>query len=439
MSKGMVRKSWDESKKMWNIAGPSILIGVTQFSFEFVTTAFVGHLGDLELAAVSVVQNVLGSFVYGIMLGMGSALETLCGQAVGAGKTNKLGIYLQRSWIITFITALILTPTYVFASPILKILRQSKSISDLAGKYSLWTLPQLYAYSLNFPIQKFFQSQSRVWVMTWISALVLSFHVLLNWILVTKLGHGLVGAAIAGNISWWLINLSQIVYIVSGYFPDAWTGFSMLAFKSLSGFLKLSLASAIMLCLELWYYTAVILLVGCLKNPNIAVDAISICMSLEQGTLMVALGFNVAVSVRVSNELGAREPKAANFSVVMAVSTSFLFGIIFSGSVLATKSQFPKISTQNPEVVRETSKLGYVLAATVFLNSIQPVLHGVAVGAGWQFQVAFINAVCYYIIGLPIGALLGYKFNLGALQAEERIRTWSGLSQPQEMDEEEVP
>ncbi|KAF9620238.1 hypothetical protein IFM89_010973 [Coptis chinensis] len=465
----MAHKSWEESKMMWNIAGAAILVSVTQFSIEFVTIAFVGHLGNLELAAVSVVQNVLECFVYGVMLGMGSALETLCGQAVGAGQVNMLGIYMQRSWIITCITALILTPTYVFASPLLKFFRQSKDISDLAGKYSVLILPQLYAYAINFPIQKFFQSQSRVWVMTWISALVLPFHVLLNWILVTKLGYGLVGAAIAGNVSWWLIILAQLIYIISGYFPDAWTGFSMLAFNSLAGFVKLSLASAIMLCqhfgdsLELWYYTAVILLVGCLRNPSIAVDAVSICMNLQLWTLMVALGFNVAVSVRVSNELGAREPKAVKFSVVMAVSTSVLFGIIFTTAILATRNHFPKVFTDKPEVVRETSKLGYVLAATIFLNSIQPVLYGVAVGAGWQFQVAFINVGCYYIVGLPIGALLGYKFNLGvqgiwsgmltgcllqtvillvllyrtnwqkeALHAEERIRTWGGPSQPHE-------
>lgn len=178
---------------------------------------------------------------------MGSALETLCGQAVGAGQMNMLGVYMQRSWIITGTTAVLLTPLYVFASPILKSIHQSKDISELAGKYSIWVIPQLYAYALNFPIQKFFQSQSKVWVMTLISVAVLPFHILLNWILVTKLGHGMGGAAIAGNISWWLINISQIVYIVSGYFPESWTGFSSLAFKSLAGFVKLSLASAIML------------------------------------------------------------------------------------------------------------------------------------------------------------------------------------------------
>lgn len=60
-------RSWNESKKMWEIAGPAILTAVAQFSIGFVTVAFVGHLGGLELAAVSVVQNVIEGFVYGIM------------------------------------------------------------------------------------------------------------------------------------------------------------------------------------------------------------------------------------------------------------------------------------------------------------------------------------------------------------------------------------
>ncbi|KAL7236721.1 hypothetical protein ACSBR1_019927 [Camellia fascicularis] len=458
----ITEKCWDESKKMWQIAAPAMLTAVTQFSIGFVTAAFVGHLGDVELAAVSVVQNVIEGFVYGVMLGMGSALETLCGQAVGAGQFNMLGIYLQRSWIITIVTALFLTPFYVFSSPLLKLLHQDKDISDLAGKYCRWVIPQLFAYALNFPIQKFLQSQTKVWVMTVFSILSLGIHVLLNWVLITKLGNGLLGAAIAGNISWWILVFAQIVYVVSGYFPDAWTGFSLLAFRSLTGFLKLSLASAVMLCLELWYYTAVILMVGGLQNPAIAVDAISICMNLQLWTLMIALGFNAAVSVRVSNELGAGRPKAAKFSIAVTVLTSATFGVLFTVVILVTKNDFPKLFTTKPLVLEKTSKLGYFLAATIFLNSIQPVLHGVAVGAGWQFLVAFINTGCYYVVGLPIGALLGYVFKLSAkgiwagmlvggllqtvillfivirtnwnkeaLQAGQRVRTWGGPTELQ--------
>ncbi|KAH7673584.1 multidrug resistance protein MATE family protein [Dioscorea alata] len=457
----MATKGWSESKKTWHIAGPAILTGVFQFSLSFVTVAFVGHIGEVELAAVSVVQNVIEGFAFGVLLGMGSALETLCGQAVGAGQLNMLGIYMQRSWVITFVTALILTPFYVFTSPILKLLRQSENISVMAGKYATWVIPQLFAYAMNFPLQKFYQAQSKVWVMTVIAGVVLAIHALLNWIFVTKLDYGLVGAAIVGNISWWLINLAQMVYLMSGFFPESWTGFSWLAFTSLTGFIKLSLASAVMLCLELWYYTAVIILVGCLKNPEVALSAISICMNYQLWTLMIALGFTVAVSVRVSNELGAGHPKAAKFAVIVSVATSAFLGLIFMAVALIARKQLPKFFSDQPDVIRETSKLGYLLGVTMLINSIQPVLSGVAIGAGWQSLVAFINTGCYYLLGLPIGAVLGFKLKLNAMgiwlgmlagsilqtvillcitfktqwqkeaiQAEERIRTWGGAIEP---------
>jgi len=31
----------------------------------------------------------------------------------------------------------------------------------------------------------------------------------------------------------------------------------------------------------------------------------------------------------------------------------------------------------------------------------------VAIGAGWQSTVAYVNIGCYYIIGIPVGIVLG--------------------------------
>ena len=40
-------------------------------------------------------------------------------------------------------------------------------------------------------------------------------------------------------------------------------------------------------------------------------------------------------------------------------------------------------------------------------------LSGVAIGSGWQDVVAYVNLVCYYIIGFPVGCLLGFKASMG--------------------------
>lgn len=38
---------------------------------------------------------------------------------------------------------------------------------------------------------------------------------------------------------------------------------------------------------------------------------------------------------------------------------------------------------------------------------------GVAIGSGWQAVVAYVNLATYYLIGLPIGCILGFKTSLG--------------------------
>lgn len=402
-----------ESRKLWYIAGPAIFTSVCQYSLGAITQTFAGHLGTLELAAVSVENSVIAGFSFGIMLGMGSALETLCGQAFGAGKIDMLGVYMQRSWVILNTTALLLTFLYVFAESLLKLIGQTEDISRVAGRLAILMIPQLYAYAMNFPIAKFLQSQSKIMVMAWVSAIALVLHTGFSWLFMLKLKWGLVGAAIVLNLSWWFIVVAQLVYIFSGTCGRAWSGFSWKAFRNLWGFVRLSFASAIMLCLETWYFIALVLFAGYLKNAEVAVSALSICTNIVGWAAMVAIGCNAAISVRVSNELGAGHPRTARFSVVVVVLSSFVMGVILSVILLVFRRQYPSLFAESEEVKRLVFQLTPLLAFCIVLNNIQPALSGVAIGAGWQALVAYINIACYYILGIPLGLFLGYALNMG--------------------------
>ncbi|KAL7245069.1 hypothetical protein ACSBR2_000415 [Camellia fascicularis] len=404
-----------ESKKLWHLAGPAILTAICQYSLGALTQTFAGLVSEIDLAAVSVENSVIAGLAFGVMLGMGSALETLCGQAYGAGQMRMLGVYMQRSWVILLTTACLLVPIYVFSPPILEAIGETTEISEAAGKFAIWMLPQLFAYALNFPIQKFLQAQRKVLVITWISAVVLVIHAFFSWLLILKLGWGLTGAAITLNTSWWLIVIAQLMYIFITKSDGAWSGFTWLAFADLWGFVKLSLASAVMLCLEFWYLMILVVITGRLQNPLIPVDAISICMNIQGWDAMIALGFNAAISVRVSNELGAGNARTAKFAVLVVSVTSVSIGVVAMAIVFATRDYFPYLFTTSDAVAEETTKLAILLGFTVLLNSLQPVLSGVAVGAGWQSLVAYINIGCYYVVGLPAGIILGFTFSLGAM------------------------
>ncbi|RRT78644.1 hypothetical protein B296_00003499 [Ensete ventricosum] len=133
----LARRCLIESKKLWLIVGPAVFSRVVTYSMNVITLAFAGHLG---LASITIANTVVIGFSFGLMvsitinflslrvfvvstppLGMASGLETLCGQAFGARKYDMLGVYMQRSWIVLFMCAVLLPPMYFFATPILTL------------------------------------------------------------------------------------------------------------------------------------------------------------------------------------------------------------------------------------------------------------------------------------------------------------------------------
>ncbi|WJZ95892.1 hypothetical protein VitviT2T_014628 [Vitis vinifera] len=407
---------------LFRLAGPAVVVYLLNNVTSMSTQIFCGHLGNLELAASALGNNGIQIFSYGLMLGMGSAVETLCGQAYGAHKFDMLGVYLQRSTILLTATGIPLTIIYIFSKDLLLLLGESTEIASAAAIFVYGLIPQIFAYATNFPIQKFLQAQSIVFPSAYISAATLCVHLLLSWLAIYKLGLGLLGASLVLSLSWWIIVVAQFVYIlVSDRCKYTWTGFSLQAFSGLWEFLKLSTASAVMLCLETWYYQILVLIAGLLENAEIALDSLSICMTISGWVFMIAVGFNAAASVRVSNEIGAGHPKSASFAVFVVTSTSFIIAVFLAILVMLLRHVVSYVFTSGTTVADAVSDLAPFLAVSIVLNGIQPVLSGVAVGCGWQAFVAYVNVGCYYVVGIPLGALLGFKFDLGVKGI------WSGM------------
>ncbi|KAI9124958.1 hypothetical protein K1719_003574 [Acacia pycnantha] len=417
----LARRVWVESKKLWHIAGPAIFSRITSYAIFVITQAFAGHLGDLELAAISIVTNVILGFDIGLLLGMASALETLCGQAFGAKKFYLLGVYLQRSWIVLSMCCVLLLPILFFASPILKLMGQPSDLAELSGVVALWMIPLHFSFAFQFPLWRFLQSQLKTGVIAWMSLVALIVHVLVSWLFVYKLEAGVIGTAAAMNISWWVLVLGLMFYCVCGGCPLTWTGFSMEAFSGLWEFVKLSAASGVMLCLENWYYRILILMTGNLENAKIAVDALSICMTINGWEMMIPLAFFAATGVRVANELGAGNGKGAKFATTVSVVTSTVIGVVICVLYILFHNQIGYLFSSSKLVLDQVNELSLLLVFTILLNSVQPVLSGVAVGSGWQSYVAYINLGCYYLIGLPLGILMGWVFHRGVLGI------WAGM------------
>ena len=80
--------------------------------------------------------------------------------------------------------------------------------------------------------------------------------------------------------------------------------------------------------------------------------------------------------MRVSNELGAGNGKGAKFATLVSVVTSIVIGLFFWLLIMFFHNELALIFSSSKPVLEEVNKLSILLAFTILLNSVQPVLSG---------------------------------------------------------------
>ncbi|XP_076897006.1 protein DETOXIFICATION 16-like [Bidens hawaiensis] len=406
----------NEVKKQIGLAGPLVAVSLLQYSLEVISIMFVGHLGQLPLSSASMATAFASMTGFSVLLGLGSALETLCGQAFGAKQYHMLGIQMQRGMITLTALSIPLAIMWFYTTTIFIALGQDHEISTGAGMFMRWMIPSVFAYGLLQCLNRFLQTQNIVVPMMISSGVTALFHILLCWVLVFKLGLEIKGAALANTISNWINVVLLGAYVkLSPACKHTWTGFSKEALNDVIGFLKLAVPSAFMICLEFWSFDMVVLLSGLLPNPKLETSVLSISLNTCWMVYMISVGLGGAISTRVSNELGAARPEAARLALCVVVVIAILEGVIVGSVTLLVRNVWGRLYSNDEEVIKYVAKMMPLLALSDFLDGFQCVLSGAARGCGWQNVCAIINLGAYYIVGIPCAVLFAFILHVGGM------------------------
>jgi MATE family multidrug resistance protein len=82
--------------------------------------------------------------------GMATALDTLCGQAFGAGQYHHLGIYKQRAMLVIGLACVPFAFVWAYAGHILASIGQDPAVAAEAGAYARWLIPSIF---VSVPLQ----------------------------------------------------------------------------------------------------------------------------------------------------------------------------------------------------------------------------------------------------------------------------------------------
>lgn len=403
----------EEVKRLSCLAAPMVAVGLSQYLVQVVSVIMVGHLGELALSSTAIAISLSGVSGFSLLLGMASALETLCGQAYGAKQYSKLGTQTYTAIFSLFLVCLPLSVIWIYMGKLLTFMGQDPLISYEAGKFTMWLVPALFAYATLQPLVRYFQTQSLTMPMLLSSCAALCFHMPLCWVLVFKSGLGNLGAALAISISYWLNAIFLVLYMkYSSACEKTRVPVSMEVFQGMGEFFRFAIPSAVMICLEWWSFELLILLSGLLPNPELETSVLSVCLNTISTLYTIPCGLGAAGSTRVSNELGAGNPQKARLAVYALMFLAVTETAVVSTTLFASRRVFGYLFSNEKEVVDYVTNMSPLVCLSVILDSIQGVLSGVARGCGWQHIGAFINLGAFYLCGIPVAATLAFWLQL---------------------------
>lgn len=410
---------------MLQLAVPVVLAEIGWMAMGVVDTIMVGRLGAEAIGAVAIgniIFNTIGLLSFGVLLG----LDTLVSQSFGAGDIRDCNHSLRQGWWLSTMSAPVLLALMLLASPTLPFWGVDPNVTALARPFTETLAWSIFPLVIYFASRRYLQSINIVRPIMFALLSANLVNALANWILIH--GHlgfpalGVRGSAAATIFARIYMSGVLIATLIlrerkerTGLFQWEWPDWSRI--RTL---LRLGLPASGHVFLEVGVFAATTALAG--QFTAVALAAHEVALNNAAMTYMVPLGISSAAAVRVGQEIGRGDREAARIAgwtaIILGVSFMFCAGLI----LVAIPRAILGLYTPDRIVIEAGVPLLFAAAAFQLFDGTQVVSTGALRGLGDTKTAFYANIVGYWILGLPVGALLCFRFGWQVLGL------WVGLT-----------
>eukprot|EP00164_Ancoracysta_twista_P002635 GFYU01003507.1.p1 GENE.GFYU01003507.1~~GFYU01003507.1.p1 ORF type:complete len:545 (-),score=160.83 GFYU01003507.1:43-1677(-) len=402
---------WAEAKELFGMAWQVILSYVFQLTLSMISLAFVGRLGDNQMAGAALGNTFSNVTGFSILVGLSSGVETLAAQNFGAKRYKQVGVVVQRGLVVAWISCIPIALIWFFSEDILRAAGQPEDAIPYSGQFNRILLIGLFPEACNQILLKYLHIQGIVTPQLVVAFVVNMLHIPLNYLLIYTFDFGFIGAPLATAISFWLLPTLTLSYVLyNKIYERTWDGVSSQAFENLKQYMALATPGAVMTCFEWWTFEVITLMAGIMGV--LETDAQSVCFNAIAFCFMFPLGVGIAASARVGNALGRGRPKQAKLSTWVSLLVICAIEGVAATILISLRYHIPLIFTEADDVVDMAAGALPVVASFEFLDGFQGVVSGVLRGSGRQAIGAFSNFFAYYVLGLPLAYVFAFLWDL---------------------------
>ena len=280
-----------------------------------------------------------------------------------------------------------------------------------------WGTPALFLY---FTLRRYLQAFNHVRPIAWALVTANLINVVGNWLLI--FGHswgpihipalGVTGAGLATSISRCYLALFLVISLWRIERRHHYGLASMVRHFEPTRLRRLALLGAPaggQIFVEIAIFGTVTFLIGTMGRLPLAGHEIALnCASF---TFMVPFAISAAAAVRVGQAIGRNAPHEAASAGWAAIALGAGAMACFSAILLLFPHAIARSFTADPAVIAATVPLLFVAAIFQFFDGLQITATGALRGAGNTHAGLIVQIIGYWIIGLPIGYLLGFRLH----------------------------
>lgn len=407
---GLIQSSWQrEARVIGQYSLPLIVTFLLQYSLTVASIFTVGHLGTVELGAVSLASmtvSITGSAVY---QGLATSLDTLCAQAYGSGKKKLVGLQMQRMvfflWVVTIPIAII----WFFADKILVAIIPETEVALLAARYLKVLILGAPGYACFESGKRFVQAQGIFTASLYVLLICAPLNAFMNWFFVWKLELGFIGAPIAVAITENLLPLLLFLYVYFIGGLECWNGLTWRAFHNWGPMIRLALPGLIMVEAECLAFEVLTLVSSYLGTEALAAQ--SVLSTISSITFQIPFPVAIAGSTRVANLIGATLVDAARTAAKVALTGAVIVGLLNMLLLSLLRYSLAGLFTSDENVIEMVAAILPICAAFQLFDALAAVCNGILRGLGRQEIGGYVQVFCYYVVAMPIS--MGTAFGLG--------------------------
>ena len=406
----------NEIKKLIALSVPVLIAQISQTAITFVDTIMAGNYSKTALSGVAIAVSIwLPTILFG--QGLLSVLTPIISNLNGAAKRHQVADHTRQGVVIALLLSVIMM-LILYHSDKLISLRSSvehpidPEMVEVAVSFLraiMWGVPAFLLFLVYRNQCEGLSNTKPAMVIIFIALLA---NIPINYVLIYgKLGlpaFGGVGCGITAAIIFWLMFFLIRLYTLTttSQRDIRITPFTKLIdWSIIKKVILLGTPLALAYFFEMSLFAVIALLIAPLGKITVA--AHQIIFTISSLTFAIPLSLGVATSIRVGYLLGQKKLSLAKHTAYISLAISLAIAIIVALILVVFRTPIIALFTKEVAVITICMHLIILLAIYQASDYLQVVASNVLRGYKDTQSIFFITLLSYWVVGLPVGYILG--------------------------------